>query len=72
MQVNEEPIIKLTNLESNSDRNVQNGYKSIFTGSISAFRNPKAHANLNISKQEATHSIFVASKLMFRLDDSNY
>lgn len=67
-----EPIIQLTDLNSMSDRDIQEGYRFIFAGSIMAFRNPKAHENQEITKKTAIHSIFVASKLMHRLDDSNY
>lgn len=66
------PIIQLTDLNSISNKDIQNGYRFIFAGSIMAFRNPKAHENQNISKKEAIHSIFIASKLMHRLDESNY
>ncbi|KUK72688.1 TIGR02391 family protein [Methanobacterium sp. 42_16] len=71
-EITEWPIIKLTDLDSVSDRNIQKGYELIFKGSIKAFRNPKAHENQEITKKTAIHSIFVASKLMYRLDDSNY
>ena len=67
-----EPVIQLTNLDSMSNKGIQDGYRFIFAGSIQAFRNPKAHENQNITKKEAIHSIFIASKLMHRLDDSNY
>lgn len=71
-QITKAPIIQLTDLMSISDIDIQNGYRFIFAGSIMAFRNPKAHENQNITKKSAAHSIFVASKLMYRLDDSNY
>ncbi|AUB59384.1 TIGR02391 family protein [Methanobacterium subterraneum] len=71
-QITEWPIIQLTDLNSISDRNIQDGYRLVFAGSIQAFRNPKAHENQDITQKTAAHSIFVASKLMHRLDDSNY
>lgn len=49
---------------------IQNGYKEIFKGSIQAIRNPKAHENIKISENEAIHLIFLASLLMFKLDNT--
>ncbi len=65
-----EPPILLASLNSESGRNIQDGYKYIFGGSMTAIRNPKAHENINITKEEAIHSLFLASKLMRRLDES--
>ena len=37
------PIIKLADLSKTTGRNIQKGYKNIFSGSIQGIRNPKAH-----------------------------
>lgn len=70
MTIKKEPTILLDNLQYQSGRDVQLGYMFIFKGSILAIRNPKAHSNINITKEEAIHSIFLASKLMYKLDNA--
>ena len=61
------PIIKLGNLKTESGRNIQQGYLQIFCGSIKGIRNPKAHANISIEKNNAIHLLFLASLLMGKL-----
>jgi uncharacterized protein (TIGR02391 family) len=60
-------IILLGDLSTISGRNIQKGYKKLFSGSIQAIRNPNAHGNDEITKEEAIHLIFLASHLMFKL-----
>jgi uncharacterized protein (TIGR02391 family) len=55
--------IKLNNLSNTSEKDAQEGYRFIFTGFISAIRNPKSHSNFEISKTEAIHLIYMASHL---------
>lgn len=69
MTITKEPTILLDDLHYQSGRDIQQGYMFIFKGSILAIRNPKAHENMNIIKEEAIHSIFLASKLMYKLDN---
>lgn len=66
----DKPILKLTELNSESDRNVQLGYQQIFSGAMIGIRNPKAHENLVINKDRAMHLIFLASLLMHKVDES--
>src|SRR6202790_4729375 len=42
------PIIKLTDLLNQAERDVQIGFMQIFAGSMTGIRNPHAHANLII------------------------
>lgn len=63
------PIIRLTDLQSQSDKDVQDGYMHMFAGAMLGIRNPKAHANENISKEDALRKLAFASMLMFKLDD---
>lgn len=63
------PILKLTEMNSESDRNVQLGYQQIFSGAMIGIRNPKAHENLVIDKDRAIHLIFLASLLMHKVDE---
>ena len=63
------PLIILDELVTESGRNVQEGYGHIFAGSMQGIRNPSAHANLTISGEKAMHLLFLASLLMFTIDD---
>jgi uncharacterized protein (TIGR02391 family) len=63
------PLIILDDLATESGRNVQEGYGHIFAGSMRGIRNPSAHANLTISGEKAMHLLFLASLLMFTIDD---
>ena len=41
------PVIKLSPMVTDSDKNMQQGYMQIFAGAMTGIRNPKAHGNLN-------------------------
>jgi uncharacterized protein (TIGR02391 family) len=56
---------------SETGRNMQQGYMQIFAGSMMAVRNPKAHANIEISAERAVHFLFLASLLMAKLDEAS-
>ena len=57
-------------IESASGRDTQAGYMSMFVGAISAIRNPKAHENMTISKDDAIRKLYFASMLMYKLDNA--
>lgn len=61
------PIIKLGDLKTESGRNIQQGYLQIFCGAVKGIRNPKAHANISIDKNNAIHLLFLASLLMGKI-----
>lgn len=58
------PIFKLTDLSTDSLRNIQQGYMDIFVGTMLGIRNPKAHANLEIDQLDSWEKIVLASHLM--------
>jgi len=66
------PIIVLDDLSSETGKNIQKGYMQIFAGAITGIRNPKAHENITISKERAVHFIFLASLLMYKLGEATY
>jgi uncharacterized protein (TIGR02391 family) len=66
------PIIVLDDLSSETGRNIQKGYMQIFAGAMTGIRNPKAHENITISREKAAHFIFLASLLMYKLDEATY
>ena len=63
------PLIKLTELETETDRNIQQGYMQIMAGAMTGIRNPKAHENLNPDSRKALHLICLASLLMYKIDE---
>ena len=64
---NPNPIIYLADLSNDSGKNIQDGYMYLFAGAVSGIRNPKAHENIEISLERATHLIFLLSLLMHKL-----
>lgn len=65
------PIIVLGDLSTTTGRNIQEGFRFIFAGSIAAIRNPGAHENLDEKKERAIHYLYLASLLMHQLDGAN-
>ncbi len=64
-----DPIIRIGDLSTETGRNIQQGYMQIFAGAIIGIRNPKAHQNEVIDFTEAFHLIIIASQLMRKLDE---
>ena len=62
------PIIELDDLTNESGVNIQKGYMQMLAGAMTGIRNPKAHANVVITKEEALNSLFFASLLMDKID----
>ena len=63
--------IKLEDLDTETGKNIQQGFHFMFSGAISAFRNPKAHSNKEtITADEALRRIMFASSLMYKLDEA--
>jgi len=63
------PIILLDDLSTETGKNIQKGYMQIFAGSMTGIRNPKAHNNITIDRQRAIHFLFLASLLMYKIDE---
>jgi len=64
------PIITLADMSSTSGRDEQLGYMGIFAGAMTGIRNPKAHSNIVIDEKRATHLLYLASLLMYKLDEA--
>lgn len=62
------PVIILEDLETEDGRNIQNGYMQMFAGAMIAIRNPKAHSNVEIEREEAVPLIQLASLLFARFE----
>lgn len=66
------PIIVLSDLTTETGKNIQKGYLQIFAGAMTGIRNPKAHDNLVIDENRAFHLLSLASLLMFKVDERVY
>lgn len=64
-------VITLDSLATESGRNIQQGYMELFAGAMTGIRNPKAHEILQINIERAIHFLFLASLLMFKLDEAH-
>ena len=67
----DQSIIRIADLSSVSGRDTQKGYMQIFAGAMTGIRNPKAHDNIKIDPKRAIHMLYLASLLMFKLDESS-
>jgi len=65
------PIIIIQDIDTQSGKNIQEGYSHIFAGAMQGIRNPKAHENLIISKERGVHFLFMCSLLMYILAEAN-
>jgi uncharacterized protein (TIGR02391 family) len=65
----DKPIITLDDPSMATGRNIQVGYMQIFAGAMTGIRNPKAHANIQIDPTRAIHFLFLASLLLFKIDE---
>lgn len=64
------PIISLADMSTTSGQNEQQGYMEIFAGAMTGIRNPKAHSNLVIDEKRTMHLLYLASLLMYKLDEA--
>ena len=63
------PIIILAPTTSQSGRDTQQGYMDIYAGVMTGIRNPKAHDNESITKEDALRKLIMISLLMFKIDE---
>ena len=61
-------VLKFTDSSTTSLKNIQEGYEKIFPGVIQAMRNPNAHQNSTMGKDDAVRKLMIASDLMYMLD----
>lgn len=63
------PLIKLTSMANTSEKDEQEGYKFIFSGSIMAIRNPRGHEyGVQDSPTDCLDHLSLASMLLRRLE----
>ena len=63
------PIINIGAGSSQSGDDTQKGYMEIFAGVMTGIRNPKAHGNETISREDAYRKLILASLLMYKIDE---
>jgi uncharacterized protein (TIGR02391 family) len=65
------PLIRLTDMASTSEKDEQEGYKFIFSGSVMAIRNPRGHEyGVKESPTECLDHLSLASLLLRRLENA--
>lgn len=62
------PIVRIASPASKSGHDTQQGFMDIFAGVMTGIRNPKAHDNETISKEDALRKLILISLLMFKID----
>ena len=63
------PLIEFCDRTTDTGMNTQKGYMQMLIGSNSALRNPKAHENIGLDKDEAFRRLMFASMLMYKIDE---
>jgi len=64
-----DPTITLADLTTQTGRNIQEGCMYIFAGAMRAIRNETAHHNVDMRDDTAIHLLYLASLLMFKVDE---
>lgn len=64
------PLVEFCDRSTDTGANTQKGFMQMLIGAMSALRNPKAHANIEISKADATRQLMFASMLMYKIDEA--
>lgn len=65
-----EKYITFTDSSNTSLKNIQEGYERLFAGAIQAWRNPNAHKNNKLEKEDAMRKLMLASDLMYKLEEA--
>jgi len=59
----------LSDLSTQTGKDIQKGYMQIFSGAMTGIRNPKVHDNIEIDDKRAIHFLFLASLLIEKVDE---
>ena len=66
------PVLRLNELQTQSEKDEQAGFKFLYMGAMSGIRNPKAHEQVpNPDEVRTLEYLSLASLLMRRIDDAN-
>lgn len=64
------PLLKVCDTSTETGQNEQKGLMFMLQGAMSALRNPKAHANIKLTAEDAMRRIMFASMLMYKIDEA--
>ena len=64
------PLVEFCDRSTVTGSNIQKGFMQMSAGAMSALRNPKAHENITISKEDAMRRLMFASMLMYKIDEA--
>ena len=64
------PLVAFCDQTTDTGVNIQKGFMEMLAGAMSALRNPKAHANIVISQEDAMRRLVFASMLMYKIDEA--
>lgn len=65
-----DPVLKVCDLSDETGRNMQLGTRFMLAGAMAALRNPKAHSNIELEKEDVMRRITFASMLMYKIDEA--
>ena len=63
-------LLRVNDMTTLSGKDEQDGYRFLFMGAWKGIRNPKAHANTYLSKEQAYKRLIFSSMLMEKIDDA--
>ena len=64
------PLSEFCDRTTEMGNNIQKGYMQMLAEAMPALGNPKAHANITITKGDAMHRLMFASMLMYKIDEA--
>ncbi len=65
-----DPVIEACDRSTDTGKNIHKGLRFMLAGAMAALRNPKAHANIQIDREEAMRRLIFASLLMQKIDEA--
>ena len=63
-------LLKVADLSTISGKDEQEGYRFLFMGAWKGIRNPKAHVNTYLTKEQAYQRLIFSSMLMQKIDEA--
>ena len=66
----DDALLDICDRSVESGEDIHDGTRFMLVGAMAALRNPKAHANITISAEEAMRRLMFASMLMYLIDDA--
>lgn len=64
-----DPVLEAGDRTTQTGKDIHSGTRFLFAGAMAALRNPKAHENIKIGKDDSMRRLIFASMLMFQIDE---